>query len=100
MARQAEPVRVVAAPNPVRRIVRRIAAPVRATAGGGGRSGLSLVGIFGKTDARYALVRLPDAKIARVKPGDRVQGRQVAAVSRDGVLLRGAGGDVTLRLPD
>lgn len=98
---RAAPMQIARAPNPVTRMVQRVTAPVRsAAASRQAASDLALIGIFGKSDARYALVRLPNAAIARVKRGDRIQGQQVAAVSSDGIVLSGSRGDVTLRLPD
>lgn len=64
------------------------------------RTQLSLVGVFGDTDAPHALVRLPSGDIQRVRTGDSVAGLQVAAVTSDGVRMRGGGSETMLRLPD
>lgn len=63
-------------------------------------SQLSLIGVFGDTDAPHALVRLPSGEIERVRAGDNVSGLQVASVTADGVRLRSGGTEGMLRLPD
>ncbi len=79
---------------------RQAAAPVVAQRAGPAPRGVWLVGIFGTPQDRHALIRLPNTRVERVAPGARVQGMTVAAVTRDGVLLRGRSGDVVLRLPE
>jgi hypothetical protein len=67
---------------------------------GASRSQLSLIGVFGNTSARHALVRMPNGEIERVRAGDSIAGLQVAAVSSDGVRMRSGGTETMLRLPD
>lgn len=64
------------------------------------RSQLSLIGVFGDTDAPHALVRLPNGDIQRVRTGDRIAGLQVASVSASGVRVRNGTSEAVLRLPD
>ncbi|MFT3973182.1 MAG: hypothetical protein QM699_06960 [Amaricoccus sp.] len=64
------------------------------------RGQISLIGVFGDTDAPHALVRLPNGDIQRVRSGDNVAGLQVAAVTSDGVRVRSGASETMLRLPD
>jgi hypothetical protein len=64
------------------------------------RNAVSLVGIFGSAEHRRAILRLPNGQMQKVRPGDRVQGTQVAAVGTDTVRLTGGGRDTLLRLSD
>ena len=60
---------------------------------------LALIGVFGSTDARGALVRAGSGKISRVVVGDRVAGRTVAAIGEDSVILSKGRATKVLRLP-
>ena len=73
------------------------AGPVRS---GISRGNVSLIGVFGDSDGRHALLRLPNGQIERVKAGDSIQGIQVAAVGEDSVQISGRGRSTLLRLPD
>lgn len=64
------------------------------------RSNLSLLGVFGSSNDRYALLRLPNGSVKRVGAGDSFQGVQVAAVSGDAVRLTQGQRDTVLRMPD
>jgi type IV pilus biogenesis protein PilP len=59
---------------------------------------ISLIGVFGNSKGRHALLRLPNGSIARVKAGDSVQGVQVAAVDKDSVRLHGSRRDTLLKM--
>jgi hypothetical protein len=65
-----------------------------------GRGDMALIGVFGDSDDRHALVRLPNGAIERVSPGDSVQGAQVAAVGADSVRLRDGHRETVLTLPE
>jgi hypothetical protein len=84
--------------------VRQAAAPAVAAAPRqqvrAGRGNLALIGVFGASGDRHALVRLPGGDVRRVRPGDSVQGAQVAAVGSDSIRLRGGGRETVLTLPD
>jgi hypothetical protein len=111
-----KPVRVVAAPKAARVLSQqplRVAsapgntAPRReasrvstSRAAGFSRGNMSLIGVFGSASERRALVRLPNGRVERVGPGDRIQGVQVAAVGADSVRLTRGGRETLLRLPD
>ena len=60
---------------------------------------LALIGVFGSSDARGALVRARSGKISRVVVGDRVAGRTVAAIGEDSVILSRGSSTKVLRLP-
>lgn len=61
---------------------------------------LTLVGVFGTSSRRHALVLLPGGAIQRVRPGETVNGVEIAAVGEDSVRVRVNGRDGVLRLPD
>ncbi len=87
--------------KPVAVVAPRVAPkPVVETTGLVPRS-VSLLGVFGTTGARYALVRLPNGVVKRVRPGDNVSGARVAAISADSVRLNSTGGaDMVLRMEE
>ncbi len=64
------------------------------------RNSVSLIGVFGGSSDRHALVRLPNGKMQRVRAGDRLQGARVAAVGKDTVQLTGGGKNTMLTMPN
>ena len=60
---------------------------------------LSLIGVYGTSSQRHALVRLPGGRMVKVRPGDTVRGYQVTAISADAISLRRRGRDSTLVIP-
>ncbi len=62
--------------------------------------GLMLLGIFGKEEALNALVRLPGGRVEEITAGGELQGRRVAAVTAEEVILQGPGGLRRLSMPD
>ncbi|MBP7242740.1 type II secretion system protein N [Amaricoccus sp.] len=64
------------------------------------RSQLALVGVFGGSGGKHALIQLPNGETERVKPGDTIRGVQVVAIASDSVQVRSRGRDSVLRLPD
>ncbi len=95
LATTATPQRVVAKPVPV------AAVPKAATERLGlSRGNMALIGVFGGSDGRHALIRLPNGSIERVSAGDRVQGIQVAAIGADSVRINSRGRDTLLTLPE
>lgn len=60
---------------------------------------LALVGVFGKSGSRHALVRLPNGRFVKVGPGDSVDGYQVAAIGENAVRMRRGGRDTVLEIP-
>ena len=75
-------------------------AMVRSTGTNAGlqRGSYALLGVFGTSDGRHALVRLPSGTVRRVHVGDNLQGAEVAAVAADSVRLTGGGRDLVLKL--
>lgn len=60
---------------------------------------LNLIGVYGKSNDRRALVRLPNGRFQKVQVGDRLDGGRVAAIS-DGALRYTKGNrTVTLEMP-
>lgn len=59
----------------------------------------SLIGVFGGTDTRRALIRSPDGKLSTVRQGDRFGGWTVSAIGPDSVQLRDGARAQTLRIP-
>ena len=87
------PVRTVAAsPQPKRQVA--------ATRQNGSARGVALIGIFGSSNGRHALVQLSNGKTQRVRAGDEVQGVAVTAIASDSVHLRARGRDSVLVLPE
>jgi hypothetical protein len=94
-----QPLRVASGPANI--APRREASRVSTSrAAGFSRGNMSLIGVFGSASERRALVRLPNGRVERVGPGDRIQGVQVAAVGADSVRLTRGGRETLLRLPD
>lgn len=61
---------------------------------------LSLVGLFGSSKHRRAIVRLPNGRMAKVSTGDRLEGQQVAAIGDDSLRLSGGSRDLVLKMPN
>ncbi len=62
------------------------------------RGSLSLLGVFGTSSARHALIRLPNGAVQRVRAGDTVAGAEVASVAQDSVRLTSGGRESVLRM--
>ena len=114
--RAAQPVRVAAVPAPKTKPVvapMRVAAAVQAptvrrqnkaaAAGFGSRASrddVALIGVFGGSDGRKALIRLPNGKIRKVQAGDSVQGIEIAAIGSDSVRVTDGRRESVLEMPD
>lgn len=96
---QPQPQRQAARPPQPQPQPQRQAAPA-APAASGGSGNITLIGVFGASNQRHALVRLPNGNVQRVRPGETVAGAQVAAVGADNVRIRVNGSDRVLRLPE
>jgi hypothetical protein len=97
----AEPVRVaVAQPAPSVRQRHGMAAGFLALGRQSTPNELALVGIFGGSEGRSALIQMPNGKIQKVSAGDRVQGMQVAAIGTDSVRVTDGRKVTLLDLPD
>lgn len=60
---------------------------------------VSLVGVFGTSKNRRALVRMPNGRFKKVSVGDRVDGGRVAAIGGDQLRYTKGGRTVTLKMP-
>lgn len=61
---------------------------------------LSLIGIFGTSSARRALLRLPSGRYIKVKQGDDVSGWKVSAIGESSVRIKKGSRDEVLRMPE
>ncbi|MDO6583916.1 hypothetical protein Q4543_00130 [Salipiger sp. 1_MG-2023] len=59
----------------------------------------SLIGVFGSSSNRRALVRLSNGRLQNVKVGDRLDGGRVAAIGEAELQLSKGGRNVVLRMP-
>ena len=60
---------------------------------------VNLIGVYGSTSDRHALVRLPSGKYLRLKVGDRVDGGKVAAIGDQELRYIKNGRNLILALP-
>ncbi|WP_068114607.1 hypothetical protein [Tropicimonas marinistellae] len=60
---------------------------------------VSLIGVYGTSNERRALVRLPSGKYLKVKVGDRLDGGRVATISASELKYSKGGRSVTLKMP-
>lgn len=60
---------------------------------------ISLIGVYGTTSQRRALVRLPNGKYKKVKVGDQLDGGRVAAIGDSELRYTKSGRNVSLKMP-
>ena len=60
---------------------------------------INLVGVYGTTGDRRALVRLPSGRYVRVRVGDRVDGGRVARITESELFYLKGAQTVSLRVP-
>ncbi len=60
---------------------------------------VNLIGVYGKSSARKALVRLPSGRYVNVKVGQRVDGGKVAAIGESTLKYVKGGRTITLKMP-
>lgn len=60
---------------------------------------LNLIGVYGTTSNRRALVRLPSGRYVKVKVGDRIDGGRVVAIGQDQLRYQKGSRSETLRMP-
>ena len=60
---------------------------------------VSLIGVFGTSSDRSALVRMPGGKVMRVQVGDSLDGGRVAAIGEDNLYYVKNGQNVMLAMP-
>jgi hypothetical protein len=63
-------------------------------------SKLNLIGVYGTSSKRRALLRLPTGRYVKVKVGDRVAGGQVSAIGNGSVNYVKAGRNTVLKVPN
>ncbi|WP_112322253.1 hypothetical protein [Oceanibium sediminis] len=61
---------------------------------------IALIGVYGKSGNRHALLRLTNGSFVKVAPGDSVGGFSVSAISSDAIRLRKGGRDTLLVIPE
>lgn len=61
---------------------------------------LNLIGVYGASSNRRALVRLPSGQFIKVKVGDRIDGGEVAAIRTNSLLYRKGSRTLSLALPN
>lgn len=62
-------------------------------------SELTLIGIYGTENSRYALVRQPNGRMVKVKVGDKLDGGKVVALATSVLTYQKSGRTVTLEMP-
>jgi len=60
---------------------------------------VNLIGVFGKTSNREAMVRLKNGRMVKVKAGDRLDGGRVAAIGDGQLRYVKNGRNITLKMP-
>ncbi|MGC9420046.1 MAG: hypothetical protein ACP5EN_13860, partial [Rhodovulum sp.] len=60
---------------------------------------VNLIGVYGASGDRRALVRLPSGRYEKVKVGDRIDGGRVAAIGESQLRYVKNGRNVVLDLP-
>ncbi len=85
----------VAPTGPVTNTVARAATDTNAISLGQ----VSLVGVFGTSNNRRALVRMPNGRFQKVSIGDRVDGGRVAAITSSTLRYVKGGRTVTIQMP-
>ena len=60
---------------------------------------VNLVGVYGTTNDRRALVRLPSGRYVRVRVGDRVDGGRVARITESELFYQKGNRTVSLSVP-
>jgi len=61
---------------------------------------INLIGVYGSTSNRSALVRLSSGKFVKLKVGDRVDGGRVAAIAQNQLSYTKGGRQVVLSMPN
>lgn len=63
-------------------------------------SQLNLIGVYGKSTDRRALMRMPSGRFVKVKVGDRLDGGKIAAISSNSVSYVKGGNAKVLKVPN
>lgn len=62
-------------------------------------SKMNLIGVYGTSNNRYAMIRQPNGRYKKVKVGDRVDGGTVAAITQNEVRYQKGGRLISLKMP-
>jgi hypothetical protein len=60
---------------------------------------VALIGVYGTTSQRRALVRLPSGRYEKVSVGDRIDGGRVSAIGQSDLRYTKSGRNVTIKMP-
>jgi type IV pilus biogenesis protein PilP len=60
---------------------------------------MSLIGVYGSSSNRRALVRLPSGRYVKVKPGQKLSGWKVSAIGESSIRITKGNRNEVLRLP-
>jgi type IV pilus biogenesis protein PilP len=60
---------------------------------------ISLIGVFGKSSERHALLRMPSGRFVKVKPGQNIGGWKVSAIGENSVRIIKGSRKQILRMP-
>ena len=60
---------------------------------------VNLIGVYGSSEDRRALVRMPNGRYKKVRVGDRLDGGKVAAIGSDELRYVKSGQSVVLTMP-
>jgi type IV pilus biogenesis protein PilP len=60
---------------------------------------INLIGVYGASNARRALVRLPSGRFVKVSVGDRLDGGKVTSISTNKLIYQKGGRNHTLEVP-
>ena len=63
------------------------------------RSRITLIGLYGTSSNRYALVRQANGRFVKVSVGDRLDGGSVAAITENELRYQKGGQIVALKMP-
>ena len=61
---------------------------------------VNLIGVYGSSSSRRALVRLTGGRFVMVTVGERLNGGVVQAISSDSLIYRKGGRNITLEVPN
>lgn len=62
-------------------------------------SKLNLIGVYGTSNNRYAMIRQPNGRYKKVQVGDRVDGGTIAAITQNEVRYQKGGRLISLKMP-
>jgi type IV pilus biogenesis protein PilP len=60
---------------------------------------VNLIGVYGTSSSRRALIRLSNGRYKKVEVGDRIDGGKVAAIGKEQLRYTKSGRNIVLRMP-